>query len=89
MGGIGTALLEHTVTDHHDGRIVNTSLADHLVPVNADIPEVWAIYLEDGEDNDGNALGVKGLGEVVQVGVAAAFRQRGRHHLQRLRRRLA
>ncbi|GAB2976765.1 xanthine dehydrogenase family protein molybdopterin-binding subunit [Streptomyces pseudoechinosporeus] len=72
VGGIGAALLEHTVTDHRDGRIVNANLADYLVPVNADVPEVRAIYL-DGEDNDGNALGVKGLGEVVQVGVAAAI----------------
>ncbi|MFF4058959.1 xanthine dehydrogenase family protein molybdopterin-binding subunit [Streptomyces sp. NPDC001668] len=72
VGGIGTALLEHTATDHRDGRIVNANLADYLVPVNADVPEVKAIYL-DGEDNDGNALGVKGLGEVVQVGVAAAI----------------
>jgi xanthine dehydrogenase YagR molybdenum-binding subunit len=72
VGGIGTALLEHTVTDHRDGRIVNANLADYLVPVTADVPEVRAIYL-DGEDNDGNLLGVKGLGEVVQVGVAAAI----------------
>ncbi|MEU0342395.1 xanthine dehydrogenase family protein molybdopterin-binding subunit [Streptomyces bobili] len=72
VGGIGTALLEHTATDHRDGRIVNANLADYLVPVNADIPDVRAVYL-DGEDNDGNALGVKGLGEVVQVGVAAAI----------------
>ncbi|WP_367324567.1 xanthine dehydrogenase family protein molybdopterin-binding subunit [Streptomyces sp. HUAS ZL42] len=72
VGGIGTALLEHTVTDHRDGRIVNASLADYLVPVNADVPEIKAIYL-DGEDNAGNLLGVKGLGEVVQVGVAAAI----------------
>ncbi len=72
VGGIGTALLEHTVTDHRDGRIVNANLADYLVPVNADVPEVRAIFL-DGEDNSGNALGVKGLGEVVQVGVAAAI----------------
>ncbi|MGY1495821.1 xanthine dehydrogenase family protein molybdopterin-binding subunit [Streptomyces sp. QTS52] len=72
VGGIGTALLEHTVTDHRDGRIVNPSMADYLVPVNADVPEVRAIYL-DGEDNSGNALGVKGIGEVVQVGVAAAI----------------
>jgi xanthine dehydrogenase YagR molybdenum-binding subunit len=72
VGGIGTALLEHTVTDPRDGRIVNANLADYLVPVNADVPEVRAIYL-DGEDNSGNALGVKGLGEVVQVGVAAAI----------------
>ncbi|MBX9396612.1 xanthine dehydrogenase family protein molybdopterin-binding subunit [Streptomyces sp. TRM72054] len=72
VGGIGTALLEHTVTDHRDGRIVNANLADYLVPVNADVPEIKAIYL-DGEDNAGNLLGVKGLGEVVQVGVAAAI----------------
>ncbi|MER6426018.1 xanthine dehydrogenase family protein molybdopterin-binding subunit [Streptomyces sp. NPDC001137] len=72
VGGIGQALLEHTVTDHRDGRIVNSSLADYLVPVNADVPEIKAIYLE-GEDNAGNLLGVKGLGEVVQVGVAAAI----------------
>lgn len=72
VGGIGTALLEHTVTDHRDGRIVNANLADYLVPVNADVPEIKAIYL-DGEDNSGNALGVKGIGEVVQVGVAAAI----------------
>ncbi|WP_405845693.1 xanthine dehydrogenase family protein molybdopterin-binding subunit [Streptomyces sp. NBC_01518] len=72
VGGIGTALLEHTVTDHRDGRIVNAGLADYLVPVNADVPEIKAIYL-DGEDNAGNLLGVKGLGEVVQVGVAAAI----------------
>ncbi|NGO47210.1 xanthine dehydrogenase family protein molybdopterin-binding subunit [Streptomyces ureilyticus] len=72
VGGMGAALLEHTVTDHRDGRIVNANLADYLVPVNADVPDVKAIYL-DGEDNDGNALGVKGLGEVVQVGVAAAI----------------
>jgi xanthine dehydrogenase YagR molybdenum-binding subunit len=72
VGGIGTALLEHTVTDHRDGRIVNANLADYLVPVNADIPDIKAIYL-DGEDNAGNLLGVKGLGEVVQVGVAAAI----------------
>lgn len=72
VGGIGTALLEHTVTDHRDGRIVNANLADYLVPVNADVPEVKAIYL-DGEDREATALGVKGLGEVVQVGVAAAI----------------
>ncbi|WP_159765920.1 xanthine dehydrogenase family protein molybdopterin-binding subunit [Streptomyces sp. HM190] len=72
VGGIGTALLEHTVTDHRDGRIVNAGLADYLVPVNADIRELKAVFL-DGEDNAGNLLGVKGLGEVVQVGVAPAI----------------
>ncbi|MFG2129268.1 xanthine dehydrogenase family protein molybdopterin-binding subunit [Streptomyces sp. NPDC048751] len=72
VGGIGTALLEHTVTDHRDGRIVNADLADYLVPVNADVPDVKAIYL-DGEDPEADPLGVKGLGEVVHVGVAPAI----------------
>jgi xanthine dehydrogenase YagR molybdenum-binding subunit len=71
VGGIGTALLEHTVTDHRDGRIVNANLADYLVPVNADIPDLRAIYLE-GEDREADPIGVKGLGEIVQVGVAPA-----------------
>ena len=72
VGGIGTALLEHTVTDVRDGRIVNANLADYLVPVNADVPSVRAIYLR-GEDREADPLGVKGLGEVVHVGVAPAI----------------
>ncbi|WP_431904645.1 xanthine dehydrogenase family protein molybdopterin-binding subunit [Amycolatopsis thermoflava] len=72
VGGIGSALLEHTVTDPRDGRIVNANLADYLVPVNADIPELRAIYL-DGEDRATGPLGVKGLGEIVYVGVAPAI----------------
>ncbi|TDO51694.1 xanthine dehydrogenase YagR molybdenum-binding subunit [Kribbella sp. VKM Ac-2527] len=71
VGGIGTALLEHTVTDHRDGRIVNANLADYLVPVNADITQLRAIYL-DGHDAEADPIGVKGLGELVMIGVAAA-----------------
>ncbi|MEI5527122.1 xanthine dehydrogenase family protein molybdopterin-binding subunit [Streptomyces brasiliscabiei] len=70
--GIGQALLEHTVTDHRDGRIVNANLADYLVPVNADIPDLKAIYL-DGEDYKADPIGVKSLGELVMVGVAPAI----------------
>jgi xanthine dehydrogenase YagR molybdenum-binding subunit len=72
VGGIGMTLLEHTVTDHRDGRIVNANLADYLVPVNADIPDLRAIYLE-GNDPAADPIGVKGLGEVVVVGVAPAI----------------
>ncbi|MFI8191968.1 xanthine dehydrogenase family protein molybdopterin-binding subunit [Streptomyces sp. NPDC085946] len=72
VGGIGQALLEHTVTDHRDGRIVNANLADYLVPVNADVPELRAVYLDGGADLDAAPIGVKGLGEVVAVGVAPA-----------------
>ncbi|MEV5712987.1 xanthine dehydrogenase family protein molybdopterin-binding subunit [Amycolatopsis mediterranei] len=72
VGGIGAALLEHTVTDPRDGRIVNANLADYLVPVNADIRDLRAIYL-DGEDREADPLGVKGLAELVLVGVAPAI----------------
>ncbi len=72
VGGIGAALLEHTVTDHRDGRIVNANLADYLVPVNADIRDLKAVYL-DGEDYEAAPIGVKSLGELVQIGVAPAI----------------
>ncbi|WP_188187805.1 xanthine dehydrogenase family protein molybdopterin-binding subunit [Nonomuraea sp. SYSU D8015] len=72
VGGIGMALLEHTVTDPRDGRIVNANMADYLVPVNADVPDVNAVYL-NGDDRTADPIGVKGLGEVVIVGVAPAI----------------
>ncbi|MFM9614491.1 xanthine dehydrogenase family protein molybdopterin-binding subunit [Streptomyces niveiscabiei] len=73
VGGIGQALLEHTVTDHRDGRIVNANFADYLVPVHADIPtDLKAVYI-DGEDYEADPIGVKGLGEIVIVGVAPAI----------------
>jgi xanthine dehydrogenase YagR molybdenum-binding subunit len=71
IGGLGQALLEHTDTDRRDGRITNANLADYLVPTNADVPDVRAIYV-DSVDNEAAPIGVKGLGEVVQVGVAPA-----------------
>jgi xanthine dehydrogenase YagR molybdenum-binding subunit len=73
VGGIGQALLEHTATDHRDGRIVNADLANYLVPVNADIPDLRGIYLDGGEDLKADPIGVKGLGEVVYIGVAPAI----------------
>lgn len=73
IGGIGGALLEHTVTDPRDGRIVNANLADYLVPVNADIMDLRAIYLSEGNDMESSSLGVKGLAEIVIVGVAPAI----------------
>jgi xanthine dehydrogenase YagR molybdenum-binding subunit len=73
VGGIGKALLEHTVTDPRDGRIVNANLADYLVPVNADIPDLRAIYLDGGNDPQVSNLGVKGLAELVLVGIAPAI----------------
>jgi xanthine dehydrogenase YagR molybdenum-binding subunit len=72
VAGIGWSLLEGTVLDHRDGRVVNANMADYLVPVNADVPELDAVFVT-GEDTIINPIGVKGLGEVVIVGVPAAI----------------
>jgi xanthine dehydrogenase YagR molybdenum-binding subunit len=72
VGGIGMALLEATHLDYRDGRIVNANMSDYLVPVNADVPALDAVFLP-AEDTIADPLGVKGLGELVIVGVPAAI----------------
>ncbi len=72
VGGIGMALLEETHLDERDGRIVNANIADYLVPVNADVPELEAYFVEE-HDPHVNPLGTKGLGEIALVGVAPAI----------------
>ena len=71
VGGLGMALMEETVMDHRMGRFVNASLGEYHVPVNADIPEIEAFFIEE-RDEQVNPLGAKGIGEVGYVGVAAA-----------------
>jgi xanthine dehydrogenase YagR molybdenum-binding subunit len=70
--GIGMALLEETLVDGETGRIVNSNVADYLMPVNADIPDIQTIIVQNDETNS-NPLGVKGIGELPMVGVAAAI----------------
>jgi xanthine dehydrogenase YagR molybdenum-binding subunit len=70
--GIGMALLEETHVDGESGRIVNANIAEYLVPVNADVPDIQAIIVENDELVS-NPLGVKGIGELPMVGVAAAI----------------
>jgi xanthine dehydrogenase YagR molybdenum-binding subunit len=72
VAGIGMALLESGVTDHRDGRIVNANLADYLVPINADVPELDAAFI-GGEEPAADPIGIKGLAELVMVGVPAAI----------------
>jgi xanthine dehydrogenase YagR molybdenum-binding subunit len=70
--GIGMALLEETHVDAETGRIVNANIAEYLVPVNADVPDIQAVFVANDERNS-NPLGVKGIGELPMVGVAAAI----------------
>lgn len=70
--GIGSALHEATEIDRRTARYVNRDLQDYLVPVNADIGEVDVIFVPE-EDDTVNPAGVKGLGELGNVGTAAAI----------------
>ena len=69
--GMSSALLEATELDQRYARYVNDNLADYLVPVNADAPSVEVILVPE-EDNHINPAGVKGLGELANVGTNAA-----------------
>jgi xanthine dehydrogenase YagR molybdenum-binding subunit len=70
--GISSALHEATEIDRKFARYVNTNLADYRVPVNADVADVEVILVPE-EDHDVNPAGVKGLGELANVGTAAAL----------------
>ena len=70
--GISFALHEHALMDRRTGRIMNANLADYHVPVNADVPSLEAILVEE-EDNIVNALGVKGVGEIGITGTVGAI----------------
>jgi xanthine dehydrogenase YagR molybdenum-binding subunit len=69
--GIGMALHEETLLDHKLGRIMNANIAEYHVPVNADVHDIEVIFVDEPDDTV-NPLGVKGLGEIGIVGVAAA-----------------
>ena len=70
--GVGMALLEEGVVDVRTGAFVNGDLAGYLVPVQADIPLIDAVFL-DGFDDKANVLGIKGLGELGICGAPAAI----------------
>jgi xanthine dehydrogenase YagR molybdenum-binding subunit len=72
IGGIGMALMEQTALDARDGRPVNAHMADYLMPVNLDIGQLEALFVDE-DDPHVNALGVKGLGEIALVGMAPAI----------------
>jgi len=70
--GMSSALHEATELDERYARYVNDNLADYLVPVNADVPSVEVIMLPEQDDHI-NPAGVKGIGELGNVGTNAAI----------------
>jgi len=69
--GVSSAVHEATEIDRRHARYYNTDLAEYLIPVNADIDQAEVILVPE-EDHLVNDLGIKGLGELGNVGTNAA-----------------
>jgi xanthine dehydrogenase YagR molybdenum-binding subunit len=69
--GVSFALHEHAVMDPRSGRPMNPNLGEYHIPVNADVPSIEAILVEE-HDPHVNALGIKGVGEIGITGTAGA-----------------
>ena len=70
--GLSAACREAAEVDPRYGNIVNGDLAEYLVPVHADIPDIDVILI-DAPDLEANPVGVKGVGELGGCGSSAAF----------------
>ncbi len=69
--GIGAALMEDALVDKRFGYFVNRDLAEHRVPVHADIPEQDVLFLEEVDDKS-SPMKAKGVGELGICGIGAA-----------------
>jgi CO/xanthine dehydrogenase Mo-binding subunit len=87
--GLGLAVMEEVVLV--DGRILNASFTDYLLPTMLDMPPVVAALVEEPEPLA--PLGAKGVGEppcisatpAIVAAIRDALRQAGRpHHIDRV-----
>jgi xanthine dehydrogenase YagR molybdenum-binding subunit len=69
--GVSFTLHERAVMDPRSGRVMNANLAEYHIPVNADVPSLETILVEE-HDPHVNALGIKGVGEIGITGTAGA-----------------
>jgi xanthine dehydrogenase YagR molybdenum-binding subunit len=70
--GIGQALLERSQTDARLGRFLSKNLTGYLVPVNADVPDIDASFVEEF-DAIASPLGARGIGELGAIGIGPAI----------------
>ena len=70
--GIGMALTEELAHDPRHGQIVNHDLAEYHLAVNADVPQIDVLLLDE-RDDWANPLQAKGVGELGICGAAAAI----------------
>jgi xanthine dehydrogenase YagR molybdenum-binding subunit len=76
-------MLEHTSYDPQSGAPINSSMADYIVAVNADVPPIDVHFL-DYPDQEINEVGARGIGEIGLAGIAAAITS-GIHHATGIR----
>ena len=67
--GLGAAFFEECVYDD-SGQLLNGTLADYLVPMATDIPDIVTAHIDGLEET--TRLGAKGVGEGGTIGATAA-----------------
>jgi xanthine dehydrogenase YagR molybdenum-binding subunit len=70
--GIGMGLFEKSEYDDRYGKPVNNNLADYVMSVHADCPDIDVTFL-DYPDKELNELGARGVGEIGLAGMASAL----------------
>ncbi|MFJ7219299.1 xanthine dehydrogenase family protein molybdopterin-binding subunit [Amycolatopsis sp. NPDC098790] len=85
--GIGGALREESLADDRFGGFLNSTLEEYPIMVNADVHRIDVAFVDE-PDLRFNPVGVKGLGEVAMVGVAAAVANAVHHATGRRHHRL-
>lgn len=85
--GIGGALREESLADPRFGGFLNSTLEEYPIMVNADVGRIDVDFVDE-PDLRFNPVGVKGLGEVAMVGVAAAVANAVHHATGRRHHRL-
>jgi xanthine dehydrogenase YagR molybdenum-binding subunit len=71
IGGLSMALHEEGIRDRNTGRHVNADFAGYHIAAHADVPDIEADFVPDHEP--GIPVGVKGAGEIGNVGTPAAI----------------
>ena len=69
--GLSAALHEESIMDIASGDFLNHDLANYHFAANADVGSIEVAFVEE-HDGELNPLGIKGVGEISIVGVAAA-----------------
>jgi xanthine dehydrogenase YagR molybdenum-binding subunit len=70
--GIGMGLFEQSEYDSRYGNPANSNLADYIMPVHADCPDIDVTFL-DYPDKALNELGARGIGEIGLAGIASSI----------------